>query len=209
MADDGGETDGLKEKPRNLLTIPQELRDQILREALQKYGTVLFVEQYCHGEDDAHDGPSKGSRGVRKCYYSLVLSCKQLYKESIPIFFKNNAFELWAHDSEFVLSNRCCRLTSSLNFNVVFEIGSLVGFLPAWIEIRGAKVAVTVEGKTWSISEDGTEEVKGSARHEYYANDMYDRLQPSLNILRGILQAGQGIGFETFKSLQRKMDGLS
>lgn len=207
MADHGGETNEINEKPLNLLTIPQELRDQILKEALQIDAPVLLDNQ--DEQQQKYDGIGKESQDVKAIYCSLALTCKQLHKESIPIFFQNNTFEVWAYGMDLARSNRCCRLIRNFDIHVVFVIGSLVSHLIALVKVRGTTVTMTVDDKTWSVLRNGTEEVRGTSKHEHHANHMFFRLQPSLKMLHETVRGGDAMGIETLKEIQRKMDRAS
>ena len=71
------------------LTIPQELRDEIHKHLLQ-YPTSVPLER--------HDGLQVRARGAKRSYLSLSLTCRQLRKEALDIFFGNNDIEVgyWA-----------------------------------------------------------------------------------------------------------------
>ena len=215
MAPYGGDSDGNKNEPPTLLTIPQELRDKILVEALHKDGTVL-LDGNCdqqNNKSEEYSWPWKGSRDVKHCYYSLALTCKQLHTEATPIFFKSNTFELWVCGMTLALSDRWCRLITDFDIHVVFVTGrSYSSHLIACIQVRGATVIMKVaekSNKTWSILEDGTEEVTGTSEHPHHTDNMFERLKPSWKMLHKAVQGGQGVGIDTLKRIQRKMDRAS
>ncbi|KAJ6522276.1 hypothetical protein B0H19DRAFT_1386707 [Mycena capillaripes] len=102
---------------RHLLKLPLELWESIYEHALggrlitiriagsqHKKSCVVRSQFYLPEDDLAHD-PAKGIPPAERICTTLLLSCRQVYSEALPILHGHNTFHFWTNELETII--RC------------------------------------------------------------------------------------------------------
>lgn len=109
----------LAEQPQcsHLLNLPLELRECIYEHvlsgrliSLQLVGSqhdehCVVRSRYYRPVDDLSHGPTRGILPAERISPALLLSCRQVYAEALPILHQRNTFHFWASQLEVVVGS--------------------------------------------------------------------------------------------------------
>lgn len=212
MANINAEVGDETKDPPNLLTIPQEIRDEILLQALKANENIL-----CHKSMGRTPGQIIGisptyilrtaSRTTRDNYCNLRYVCKQISNEAPIIFFKQNTFELRArhnipkipasHYMPKIPTNHF-RLMKNIDIILPLKLRDLLVFAGSYRAARFRVSGPTVDTDVLQLR--GTSGWKGSWVNatddwwrEHNTDCFYNSLEKALHILRTLLHSGHPI----------------
>lgn len=141
----------------------------------------------------------KGSQEVKDTFHGLSLLCRKLRQEAESIFFKSNTFTMLALEDALKLTDKYCRLMRRIN---IIKLSPSRRFTYQIVRVtnRGTNISCKIDDTTWKISADGKEEVVGPEEVTPCTKDVFDLLDPGLDVLQKALRSGDSIGIEELRT---------
>lgn len=131
-----------------LLTIPRELRDEILKDVLEQEDGIVLTKA-------RRTKQPASSRQTAHSYWALSLTCKQLRDEADQVFYSSNRFEIEIWYELPQLPDRHIALVTHLAFFVGTSLSSrddLACFVEITMKKAAAPITISDTENEWKLS---------------------------------------------------------